>query len=112
MSTRTSRKEGSSGGNAGVSVGGGNNGSNVCDVCAKTFTSASALRRHTMSKHSALSVKYACSTCGMSYKTKWSLSTHISRYHRPQSEKMIRRKIKRENDETGEGESFVVVKSD
>lgn len=66
--------------------------SNVCEMCAKSFTSASALRRHNMSKHSQLGVKFQCTTCGMQYKTKWSLSTHISRYHRPAAEKIVRKK--------------------
>lgn len=45
-----------------------------------------------MSKHSQLAVKFQCTICGMQYKTKWSLSTHISRYHRPASEKIVRKK--------------------
>lgn len=65
---------------------------NVCEMCAKSFTSASALRRHNMSKHSQLGVKFQCNICGMQYKTKWSLSTHISRYHRPAAEKIVRKK--------------------
>lgn len=97
----------------------GGNAANVCEICLKTFTSASAMRRHTMSKHSALNVKYQCSICGMSYKTKWSLSTHISRYHRPASEKMVRKKNtnKRPSD-AGDGSGgtepteFVVVKNE
>lgn len=66
-------------------------GGTVCKECQRTFTSASALRRHVMSKHSNLDVKYQCNVCSMSYKTKWSLSTHISRYHRPASEKLARK---------------------
>lgn len=97
---------------------------NICEVCMKTFTSASALRRHNMSKHLQLGVKFACSICGMQYKTKWSLSTHISRYHRPASEKIVRKKSSgvaggtkaADNSQEGVGAQggaeFVVVKNE
>lgn len=93
----------------------------VCKECQRTFTSASALRRHTMSKHSDIGVKYQCNVCSMSYKTKWSLSTHISRYHRPASEKLARKNkgkkvIDQENADDVEGEQqvteIVFVKSE
>lgn len=81
------------GGSISTKDGAGTDGpNNICEACSKTFTSASALRRHNMSKHLQLGVKYQCSICAMQYKTKWSLSTHISRYHRPASEKIVRKK--------------------
>lgn len=35
------------------------------------------LRRHSQVKH-----MISCKTCGKEFKTKWSLATHVSRYHR------------------------------
>ncbi|XP_063706735.1 zinc finger and BTB domain-containing protein 44-like isoform X3 [Culicoides brevitarsis] len=99
------RQIGTKEGETGVVVGGSNT---VCKECNRTFTSASALRRHTMSKHSNIGVKYQCNVCSMSYKTKWSLSTHISRYHRPAAEKLARKnKGKKQMDQENTEETEV-----
>lgn len=97
-----------------ISVKGEGSSSTVCKECQRTFTSASALRRHIMSKHSNIGVKYQCNVCSMSYKTKWSLSTHISRYHRPAAEKLARKNkgkkmMDQENVEEGEEQVTEVV---
>lgn len=55
-----------------------------CTVCNRKLQSVSALRRHMASKHSIVSKKHDCSMCKKSFKTKWSLSTHNSRFHRTQ----------------------------
>lgn len=51
-------------------------------MCTRKFTSNAALKRHTESKHSGNLVSFLCIVCKKSFKTKWSLSTHTSRFHR------------------------------
>lgn len=100
--------------------GSGSTSNTICNHCQRTFTSASALRRHNLSKHSNIGVKFKCDVCSMSYKTKWSLSTHISRYHRAASEKLARKNkgkkiADQENTddaEAGEITEIVFVKSE
>lgn len=53
-----------------------------CQLCARKFTSHAALKRHTESKHTHSNINYVCNVCDKSFKTKWSLSTHTSRFHR------------------------------
>ncbi|XP_076657232.1 uncharacterized protein LOC143361586 isoform X13 [Halictus rubicundus] len=54
-----------------------------CDKCGITFTTQHALLRHITSKHeeSRTSTAY-CNICQRFFKTKWSLATHNSKYHR------------------------------
>ncbi|KAG4068313.1 hypothetical protein HA402_007833 [Bradysia odoriphaga] len=57
----------------------------LCDLCHRKFTSVSALKRHKESKHTETRITYTCQQCGKLFKTKWSLSTHTSRFHRNKS---------------------------
>ncbi|XP_020295984.1 protein tramtrack, beta isoform-like isoform X5 [Pseudomyrmex gracilis] len=54
-----------------------------CTKCGITFTTQHALLRHITSKHedSPNTAAY-CNICNRVFKTKWSLATHNSRYHR------------------------------
>ncbi|XP_034948004.1 longitudinals lacking protein, isoforms H/M/V-like isoform X4 [Chelonus insularis] len=55
-----------------------------CSICNINFTTQHALLRHTASKHKSSEVIAAfCNICQRFFKTKWSLATHNSRYHRP-----------------------------
>lgn len=55
----------------------------ICKICKRKLNSPNALRRHVASKHSKIIGKeFDCSVCSKSFKTKWSLSTHNSRFHR------------------------------
>ncbi|XP_076666792.1 uncharacterized protein LOC143368197 isoform X8 [Andrena cerasifolii] len=54
-----------------------------CDKCGVTFTTQHALLRHITSKHEEPRSSTAyCSICQRFFKTKWSLATHNSKYHR------------------------------
>lgn len=53
-----------------------------CPVCGRKLQTIAALKRHTASKHSSRLSKHDCTKCNKSFKTKWSLSTHNSRFHR------------------------------
>lgn len=54
-----------------------------CDKCGVTFATQHALLRHVTSKHEEVRTSTAyCSICHRFFKTKWSLSTHNSKYHR------------------------------
>ncbi|XP_043275555.1 protein bric-a-brac 2-like isoform X4 [Venturia canescens] len=54
-----------------------------CRLCGVTFTTQHALLRHIASKHESTPGDAAyCEICLRSFKTKWSLATHNSRYHR------------------------------
>ncbi|TMW54268.1 hypothetical protein DOY81_000623 [Sarcophaga bullata] len=54
----------------------------LCKICKRKLNSPNALRRHIASKHSKIMGKeFDCSVCHKSFKTKWSLSTHNSRFH-------------------------------
>lgn len=54
----------------------------VCHQCVRKFTSHAALKRHIESKHTQNLVTFSCDLCSKPFKTKWSLSTHTSRFHR------------------------------
>ncbi|XP_013105216.2 modifier of mdg4 isoform X1 [Stomoxys calcitrans] len=55
----------------------------LCKICKRKLNSPNALRRHIASKHSKIMGKeFECAVCNKSFKTKWSLSTHNSRFHR------------------------------
>ncbi|XP_052900366.1 modifier of mdg4-like [Anopheles moucheti] len=56
-----------------------------CPECRRTFCSINAMKRHRQAKHLELSTSYACAKCDARFKTKWSLSTHKSKYHRGQN---------------------------
>lgn len=45
-----------------------------------------ALKRHVECRHNNIQESYSCANCQTVFKTKWSLSTHNSRYHRNKSE--------------------------
>ncbi|KZC06377.1 Broad-complex core protein isoform 6 [Dufourea novaeangliae] len=54
-----------------------------CDKCGITFTTQHALLRHVTSKHEEPRTSTAyCNICKRFFKTKWSLATHTSKYHR------------------------------
>ena len=54
-----------------------------CDKCGVTFTTQHALLRHITSKHEEPRSSTAyCNICQRFFKTKWSLATHNSKYHR------------------------------
>ncbi|KOC63294.1 hypothetical protein WH47_04743 [Habropoda laboriosa] len=54
-----------------------------CDKCGVTFTTQHALLRHITSKHEEPQSSTAyCNICQRFFKTKWSLATHNSKYHR------------------------------
>ncbi|KAI8034028.1 hypothetical protein M5D96_013188 [Drosophila gunungcola] len=54
-----------------------------CSFCSRHLKSVNALRRHIASRHSEIQGKeHECFICMKSFKTKWSLSTHNSRFHR------------------------------
>lgn len=54
-----------------------------CSFCGRPLKSVNALRRHIASRHSEIQGKeHECFICMKSFKTKWSLSTHNSRFHR------------------------------
>ncbi|BFG02066.1 modifier of mdg4 [Drosophila madeirensis] len=55
----------------------------ICHFCKRRLKSTNALRRHIASRHSEIQDKqHECYICIKSFKTKWSLSTHNSRFHR------------------------------
>ncbi|EDW29712.1 GL14893 [Drosophila persimilis] len=55
----------------------------ICHFCKRRLKSTNALRRHIASRHSEIQDKqHECYICMKSFKTKWSLSTHNSRFHR------------------------------
>uniref|UniRef100_A0A182W5Y1 C2H2-type domain-containing protein n=1 Tax=Anopheles minimus TaxID=112268 RepID=A0A182W5Y1_9DIPT len=56
-----------------------------CPECRRTFCSMNAMKRHRQAKHFALQDSYVCAMCDARFKTKWSLSTHKSKYHRSQN---------------------------
>uniref|UniRef100_A0A182LYA4 C2H2-type domain-containing protein n=1 Tax=Anopheles culicifacies TaxID=139723 RepID=A0A182LYA4_9DIPT len=56
-----------------------------CPECRRTFCSMNAMKRHRQAKHFALQDSYVCAVCDARFKTKWSLSTHKSKYHRSQT---------------------------
>uniref|UniRef100_A0A182QYI9 C2H2-type domain-containing protein n=1 Tax=Anopheles farauti TaxID=69004 RepID=A0A182QYI9_9DIPT len=56
-----------------------------CPECRRTFCSMNAMKRHRQSKHVTLMDSYVCALCSACFKTKWSLSTHKSKYHRGQN---------------------------
>ncbi|XP_055378328.1 protein bric-a-brac 1-like [Condylostylus longicornis] len=62
----------------------------VCKICNRQLQSISAYRRHNASKHGQKSEKYNCLSCEKSFKTKWSLSTHNSRFHRNKEKEVIK----------------------
>jgi NMD protein affecting ribosome stability and mRNA decay len=41
-----------------------------------------AMKRHQLSKHNDQKTTFVCSICNAVFKTKWSMSTHKSKYHR------------------------------
>lgn len=54
-----------------------------CDKCGVTFTTQHALLRHITSRHEESQSSTAfCNICQRFFKTKWSLATHNSKYHR------------------------------
>uniref|UniRef100_A0A2M4AIN9 Uncharacterized protein n=1 Tax=Anopheles triannulatus TaxID=58253 RepID=A0A2M4AIN9_9DIPT len=60
-----------------------------CPECRRTFCSTNAMKRHQQAKHSNTQTSYVCAFCEARFKTKWSLSTHKSKYHRGQSTTII-----------------------
>lgn len=56
-----------------------------CPECRRTFCSINAMKRHRQAKHLELPSSYECAMCDARFKTKWSLSTHKSKYHRGQN---------------------------
>uniref|UniRef100_A0A182WCZ6 BTB domain-containing protein n=1 Tax=Anopheles minimus TaxID=112268 RepID=A0A182WCZ6_9DIPT len=56
-----------------------------CPECRRTFCSINAMKRHRQAKHLELPFSYECAMCDARFKTKWSLSTHKSKYHRGQN---------------------------
>lgn len=54
----------------------------TCSACQRQFCSMNAMKRHTLAKHGDNKVSYSCIMCNAIFKTKWSLSTHKSKYHR------------------------------
>uniref|UniRef100_A0A4Y0BJE5 BTB domain-containing protein n=1 Tax=Anopheles funestus TaxID=62324 RepID=A0A4Y0BJE5_ANOFN len=56
-----------------------------CPECRRTFCSMNAMKRHRQAKHFASQDSYVCIMCAARFKTKWSLSTHKSKYHRSQN---------------------------
>ncbi|XP_055594616.1 longitudinals lacking protein, isoforms H/M/V-like isoform X3 [Uranotaenia lowii] len=53
-----------------------------CSECYRQFCSMNAMKRHKLAKHGDNKVSYSCVMCNAVFKTKWSLSTHKSKYHR------------------------------
>ncbi|XP_053678632.1 modifier of mdg4 [Anopheles nili] len=56
-----------------------------CPECRRTFCSMNAMKRHRQAKHSDSQDSFLCALCDARFKTKWSLSTHKSKYHRGQT---------------------------
>lgn len=54
----------------------------TCSECHRQFCSMNAMKRHKLAKHGEHKVSYSCVMCNAMFKTKWSLSTHKSKYHR------------------------------
>lgn len=54
----------------------------LCNICQKTFNSLPILERHVAAKHIEQNEIYFCVKCVRYFKTKWSLATHNSRYHK------------------------------
>ncbi|KAL1400002.1 hypothetical protein pipiens_007789 [Culex pipiens pipiens] len=54
----------------------------TCSECHRQFCSMNAMKRHKLAKHGDNKVSYSCAMCNAIFKTKWSLSTHKSKYHR------------------------------
>ncbi|XP_058823600.1 longitudinals lacking protein, isoforms H/M/V-like isoform X2 [Topomyia yanbarensis] len=54
----------------------------TCTECHRQFCSMNAMKRHKLAKHGDNKVSYSCVMCNAVFKTKWSLSTHKSKYHR------------------------------
>ncbi|KAK9510359.1 hypothetical protein O3M35_005162 [Rhynocoris fuscipes] len=51
-------------------------------MCSQTFTNRATLLRHYAAKHQEPLFNFKCDKCSIFFKTKWSLSTHKSKYHR------------------------------
>lgn len=64
----------------------------MCNICLRKFMSTAALKRHNESKHTEQQEVFGCVLCLKSFKTKWSLSTHTSRFHRPGSSAPVNRR--------------------
>ena len=54
----------------------------MCSICGKTSRDYHAGKAHLESKHFTSESRFDCEYCGKQYKTKNSLSCHISQYHR------------------------------
>ncbi|XP_022189938.2 protein tramtrack, beta isoform isoform X1 [Nilaparvata lugens] len=53
-----------------------------CKYCDRTFNTLPILERHIAARHQLQEEMFFCSVCARYFKTKWSLSTHNSRYHK------------------------------
>ncbi|XP_067007246.1 protein bric-a-brac 2 isoform X2 [Anabrus simplex] len=54
----------------------------MCSLCQHTFNTLPILARHIAAKHQKQESVFSCTKCNRYFKTKWSLSTHNSRYHK------------------------------
>lgn len=54
----------------------------MCMLCQHTFNTLPILSRHIAAKHQKQDSVFFCDKCNRYFKTKWSLSTHNSRYHK------------------------------
>lgn len=54
----------------------------MCMLCQHTFNTLPILSRHIAAKHQKQDSIFFCDKCNRYFKTKWSLSTHNSRYHK------------------------------
>ncbi|XP_058176650.1 longitudinals lacking protein, isoforms H/M/V [Anopheles ziemanni] len=62
-----------------------------CPECRRSFCSMNAMKRHRQAKHSNSQDSFTCLLCEARFKTKWSLSTHKSKYHRGQNTSIMTR---------------------
>ncbi|XP_050083153.1 broad-complex core protein isoforms 1/2/3/4/5-like isoform X1 [Anopheles aquasalis] len=72
-----------------------------CPECRRSFCSTNAMKRHQQAKHSSTQTSFMCAFCEARFKTKWSLSTHKSKYHRGQSTTIIIRTNEQDSAGTG-----------
>ncbi|XP_049800753.1 protein bric-a-brac 2-like isoform X8 [Schistocerca nitens] len=57
----------------------------MCNICQSSFNTFAIISRHIAAKHRVQSRIFMCEKCNRYFKTKWSLSTHNSRYHKQMS---------------------------
>ena len=63
---------------------------NRCEMCAKSFTMASNLKRHMELQH-VEEMKHYCKNCPKSFKHLRSLNDHVTKFHKPRSANLTKK---------------------